>query len=129
MIIFEKIIEKKESSYLIHEDENYMSFLDINPIAIGHTLVIPKSKNDYIFDLEDYDLGNIFIYCKKIAKAIEKAINCRRVGIGVSGFTIPYTHIHLVPINKTSDMNPMNDIISLDSEELEFICKKISKYI
>ncbi len=104
MTIFSKIIAGEIPSYKVAEDENFYAFLDINPLAIGHTLVIPKKEVDYIFDLDDKLLADMIIFAKKVAKAIQKAIPCQRVGLTVIGLEVPHAHIHLVPINKESDI-------------------------
>ena len=104
MTIFSKIIAGEIPSYKVAEDECFYAFLDINPLAIGHTLIVPKKEVDYIFDLEDKLLADMIVFAKKVAKAIEKAIACRRVGVTVIGLEVPHAHIHLVPINKESDI-------------------------
>ena len=104
MTIFSKIIEGEIPSYKVAEDENFYAFLDINPLAIGHTLVVPKKEVDYIFDLDDKLLADMIVFAKKVAKAIKKAIPCQRVGLTVIGLEVPHAHIHLVPISKESDI-------------------------
>ncbi|MDR0230969.1 MAG: HIT family protein [Dysgonamonadaceae bacterium] len=105
MTIFSKIIAGEVPSYKVAEDENFYAFLDINPLAVGHTLVVPKKEVDYIFDLDDQTLAEMMLFSKKVAKAIKKAIPCLRVGITVIGLEVPHAHIHLVPISKESDIH------------------------
>ena len=103
--IFSKIINGEIPSYKIYEDDRYYAFLDINPLAKGHTLVIPKIEVDYIFDLEDDLIGDMLTVSKKIAKAIDRTIDCKRVGMAVLGLEVPHAHIHLIPINNLHDIS------------------------
>ena len=103
--IFSKIISKEIPAYIIAEDENYIAFLDVFPLVIGHALVVPKQEVDYIFDIEDQQLSGLVIFAKKIAKAIGKAIPCKRIGIAVIGLEVPHAHIHLVPLQTVNDIN------------------------
>lgn len=123
--IFTKIIKGEIPCYKIAEDEKHFAFLDINPLVKGHTLVIPKKESDYIFALEDTELSELTLFAKKVAKAIEKAIPCKRVGVAVMGMEVPHTHIHLVPINKESDIYFGREKLSLSKEEFEAIAEKI----
>lgn len=125
--IFSKIIAGEIPSYKIAEDENFFAFLDINPLVKGHTLVIPKKEIDYIFDLSDEDLANMHVFSKKVARAIEKAIPCQRVGVSVIGMEVPHAHIHLIPINKESDMIISNPRVKLTDEEFKTIAKDINE--
>src|SRR5664279_5329590 len=102
--IFTKIIRGEIPSYKIAEDERFFAFLDINPLAKGHTLVVPKKETDYIFDIDDDDLGDMMIFAKKLAHAIEKVVPCKKVGIAVIGLEVPHAHIHLIPINDIGDI-------------------------
>ena len=104
MTIFSKIIAGEIPSYKVAESSDFYAFLDINPIAKGHVLVIPKKEVDYLFDLDDSTLSNMMIFSKRVAAAIKKAIQCNRVGLTVIGLEVPHAHIHLVPITKESDM-------------------------
>ncbi len=115
--IFSKIIAGEIPSYKIVEDENYFAFLDIMPVAKGHTLVIPKKEIDYIFDLEDEYLAGMMVFAKKIAKAIEQTIPCKRIGVAVVGLEVPHAHIHLIPINSVSDIN-FSHKLKISNEEL-----------
>ncbi|NLZ73219.1 MAG: HIT family protein [Bacteroidales bacterium] len=123
--IFSKIVAGELPSYKIAEDDRFFAFLDINPLVKGHTLVVPKKEIDYIFDLEDNDLAAMHIFAKKIALAIEKAIPCKRIGVAVMGLEVPHAHIHLIPIQKESDMIISNPKLNLSKEEFSEIAKKI----
>lgn len=123
--IFSKIIKGEIPCYKIAENENYLAFLDVNPLSKGHTLVIPKIENDYIFDLDDQMLAGLMLFAKPIAKALDKTMNCKRVGIAVIGLEVPHTHIHLIPINYVSDINFANKKLHFSTEEYIEITKKI----
>lgn len=127
--IFSKIVAGEIPSYKIAEDDNYFAFLDINPMVKGHVLVIPKQEVDYVFDLDDNMLADMMIFAKKIAMALEKAISCQRVGLMVIGLEVPHAHIHLIPINKESDMLLSNPKLKLEQQEFEEIAVKIRKQI
>lgn len=103
--IFSRIVAGEIPCYKIAEDDRFFAFLDINPLVEGHTLVITKRENDYLFDLADEELGQLMIFAKKVARAIEKAIPCQRVGVAVIGLDVPHTHIHLAPLNGPGDLN------------------------
>lgn len=124
--IFTKIIKREIPAHIVAEDTEFLAFLDINPLVAGHTLVIPKKEIDYLFDLDDDLIGRMMIFTKKVAKAINLTINCKRVGIGASGFEIPHAHIHVMPINKTSEMACTNKPIKISSEEMKEIGEAIS---
>ena len=127
--IFSKIVNGEIPCYKIAENEKCFAFLDINPLKKGHTLVIPKCETDYIFDLDDNMLAELTLFAKKIAKAIEKAIPCKRIGIAVLGMEVPHAHIHLVPINSEADVNFFNQKLKLSSEEMIKIVEEIRKFI
>ena len=127
--IFSKIIAGDIPSYKIAEDEMFYAFLDINPMAKGHTLVVPKQETDYIFDLEDNILSEMILFSKKIAKAIEKSIECNRVGLMVVGLEVPHAHIHLIPINKEGDMNLSNSRVKFTTEQFIEIADSIRSSI
>lgn len=127
--IFSKIIAGDIPSYKIAEDEMFYAFLDINPMAKGHTLVVPKQETDYIFDLEDNILSEMILFSKKIAKAIEKSIECNRVGLMVVGLEVPHAHIHLIPINKEGDMNLSNSRVKFTAEQFIEIADSIKSNI
>ncbi len=127
MSIFSKIAAGEIPSYKVAEDDRFYAFLDINPVAPGHTLVIPRKEVDYIFDLDDDDLAAFQVFAKRVAKAIGKAIPCKKVGQAVIGLEVPHAHIHLVPIQKESDMNFFKEHVSLSPEEMAEIATKIAK--
>lgn len=125
--IFSKIIAGDIPSYKIAENDNFYAFLDINPMAKGHTLVVPKQEIDYIFDLDDVLLGDMVIFAKRVAAAIKKAVPCNRVGLMVIGLEVPHAHIHLVPIIKEGDMNLSNPKMKFTNEEFVEIAEIIKK--
>jgi len=123
--IFTKIINGEIPSYKIVEDDNYIAFLDALPLVKGHTLVVPKKEVDLIFDLESEDFIGLWAFAQKVAKKIEKAIPCKRVGVAVVGLEVPHAHIHLVPINKVEDLNFKNERLIFTPEEYREIQKLI----
>lgn len=125
--IFTRIVAGEIPSYKITENEQFYAFLDINPLQKGHTLVIPKREVDYIFDLEDEELAAMHLFAKKIANAIRKTFDCKKVGVAVMGLEVPHAHIHLIPINKEKDMVFSNPKLELSREEFEEIAKAIQK--
>ncbi len=125
MSIFTKIIKGEIPSYKVAENENFYAFLDINPNAKGHTLVVPKKEVDKIFDLDEETYKELMLFARKVAIAIEKVIPCNRVGVSVIGLEVPHTHVHLIPINKMSDMD-FRKSISLKPNEFEEIALAIS---
>lgn len=127
--IFTKIINGEIPSYKIAEDENYYAFLDIFPLAKGHTLVIPKKEVDYLFDLDDAEYLGLQMFAKKVAQALKEAIPCKKVGVAVLGLEVPHAHIHLVPMNSEKDINFANPKLKFTPEELEEIRDLISKNI
>ena len=124
--IFSRIITGEIPCYKVAEDERYFAFLDISPVAKGHTLVVPKHEEDYIFDLEEDELAGLTFFARKVARALEKAVPCRRVGVAVMGLEVPHVHIHLLPINKESDMNFFKEKLSLSSQEMSDIANSIA---
>ena len=124
--IFSKIIRGDLPSYKVLEDENNFSFLDINPLAYGHTLVVPKKEIDYIFDLSSKEYLDLLSFSRKIAIAMKKVLPCDRIGISVIGLEVPHAHIHLVPINSISDLNFEKDKLKFTEEERFSIANKIS---
>ncbi len=127
--IFTKIINGEIPCYKIAEDDKYFAFLDINPLNEGHTLVIPKQEEDYIFDLDDDTLAGLHLFAKKIALAIKQAVPCQRIGMAVLGMEVPHAHIHLVPLLKESDLSFSNPKKSFTKEEMEETTKKIQQYL
>lgn len=127
--IFSKIISGEIPSYKVYEDDRYYAFLDINPLAKGHTLVVPKTETDYLFDLEDDLLGGMMVFAKKVALAIDHTMECKRVGIAVLGLEVPHAHIHLVPINNLHDIEFSKPKLQLSKEEFETIAGRISSAV
>jgi len=117
--IFTKIVSGEIPCYKVAEDENYLAFLDISPLAIGHVLVIPKVEIDYIFDLEDELYTGLMLFAKKVSKAVRKAIPCKRVGVAVIGLEVPHAHVHLVPLNTVQDINFSREKLTPTKEEME----------
>ena len=127
--IFSKIVAGEIPCYKIAEDDKHFAFLDINPVAPGHTLVIPKKEVSYIFDLTDEEYTALQLFAKKVALALKKAMPCERIGVTVIGLEVPHTHIHLIPITKESDMNFSKPKLTVAPEEMAEIANKIAKYI
>ncbi|MCF6353241.1 MAG: HIT family protein [Cyclobacteriaceae bacterium] len=125
--IFTKIINREIPAYIVAEDELHIAFLDINPLCLGHTLIVPKVEIDYIFDLEDNQLTKLHLFSKKVANAIKKSINCNRIGTTVIGLEVPHAHIHLIPINTMDDMNFARPKLSPPTEDMQTIAKEITK--
>ena len=125
--IFSKIIAGNIPCYKVAEDEHFFAFLDINPLVKGHTLVVPKREVDYIFDLQDEELAAFHVFAKSVARAIEQAIPCKWVGVAVMGLEVPHAHIHLIPINKESDMIISNPKMKLSDSEFASIAESIRK--
>lgn len=124
--IFSRIIAGEIPCYKVAENDKFFAFLDINPLVKGHTLVVPKQEVDYIFDLSDDDLASMHVFAKTVARAIEKAVPCKRVGVSVIGLEVPHAHIHLIPINKEGDMIISNPKLKLANEEFVAIAQAIS---
>lgn len=127
--LFTKIVKGEIPCHKIAEDDNFFAFLDISPIAKGHTLVITKLQNDYIFDLPDELLGNMMIFAKKVAAGIKKAYPCNRIGVAVIGIDVPHNHIHLVPINGVGDLNFKADRLQLSQDEFKEIAANIASAV
>lgn len=123
--IFTKIIKGEIPCYKIAEDENYFAFLDINPLAKGHTLVVPKQEIDYIFDLDDKTLAGLAVFAKKVALALKASLPCKRIGVAVLGLEVPHAHIHLVPLQSEADINFSNPKLKLSKEEMEAIAHAV----
>lgn len=105
MTIFSKIIAGEIPSYKVAEDDRFYAFLDINPITWGHTLVVPKQETDYLFDIDDAQLGDMMVFTKKVAEAIKKTFPCKKVGMAVLGLEVPHAHIHLIPLKSEGDLD------------------------
>jgi histidine triad (HIT) family protein len=123
--IFARIVNGEIPCYKVAEDEEFLAFLDINPLAEGHVLVIPKTEIDYLFDIEDDLLGRMIIFSKKVARAIGMNVKCKKVGMAVLGLEVPHAHIHLVPVNTVYDIDFSKPKLSFTKEEFEIIAGKI----
>lgn len=124
--IFSRIAAGEIPSWKVAEDAAHFAFLDINPVHPGHVLVIPKKETDYIFDLSDEELASLMLFAKRVAKAIKKAIPCKKVGITVIGLDVPHTHVHLVPMNTGADMNFCAEKLTLPDQEMKSIAESIA---
>jgi histidine triad (HIT) family protein len=127
--IFTKIINREIPGYIVAEDDQYIAILDINPLVIGHTLVIPKKEVDYIFDIEDATLGGLITFAKKVAHAVKKAVPCKRIGVTVIGLEVPHTHVHLVPMNSADDVNFTRSKLSPSKEQLQKVAEAIKAHL
>lgn len=125
MTIFSKIIAGEIPSYKCAENDRFYAFLDINPIAKGHTLVVPKHEVDYLFDLDDDELADMIVFAKRVAKAIRAAYPCRKVGMAVLGLEVNHAHIHLIPLQNEGDMDFRREKLQLTTEEMEEIARRI----
>lgn len=124
--IFTKIVNGEIPCYKVAEDDNFLAFLDIQPLVKGHVLVIPKVEVDYIFDIEDNTLANMIVFSKKVAHKMNTVINCKRIGVSVVGLEVPHAHIHLIPINAVTDMNFSKQKLKLSADEMNAIATKIA---
>jgi histidine triad (HIT) family protein len=125
--IFTKIINGEIPAYKVAEDEKHLAFLDINPLAEGHVLVIPKLEVDYIFDLDSADHAALWNFARSVARAMEGQFDCERIGVAVVGLEVPHVHIHLVPINGVGDINFKKEKLSLPPEKMAEIAERIQK--
>lgn len=125
MTIFSKIIAGDIPSYKIAENDKFFAFLDISPLREGHVLVVPKNETDNLFDLPEDYLGEILVFARPIAKAIERSFDCNRCGISVMGLEVPHAHVHLIPINSANDMNFTRPKLKISPEELKRVQEKI----
>lgn len=127
--IFTQIINRQLPAHIVAENEHFIAFLDIHPLAQGHTLVIPKLEVDYIFDLTDTMLSQMLPFAKKVAKGIQDVVPCVRIGMAVVGLDVPHAHLHLIPLNKESDINFNKEPLSYTQEELANIAQSIKRHI
>ena len=125
--VFTKIIEREIPAYIVAEDEQFIAFLDINPLKKGHTLVVPKKEVDYVFDLDHQTLAGLFSFSKRVAKAIEAVVDCNRIGVSVMGLEVPHAHVHLIPIVSMDDMNFSNMKLSFNKEEMSSLAEQIKE--
>jgi len=124
--VFSKIVRGDIPCYKVAENDEYLAFLDVNPLVKGHVLVVPKLEVDYIFDLEDSVLSGLILFSKEVAIKIKKVFPCEKIGVTVIGLEVPHAHVHLVPMNEMKDMSFLQPKLKLASEELEIISKLIS---
>lgn len=124
--LFSRIAAGEIPSYKVAEDDRFFAFLDINPVQPGHVLVIPKNEEDYIFDIDDRDLGDMMVFAKHVARALKTAMPCRKVGVAVIGLEVPHAHIHLVPMSKEGDLD-FHHKMTLPEGEMKAIAAAISK--
>lgn len=129
MTIFSKIIHGDIPCYKIAEDEKCFAFLDINPLTRGHVLVVPKMEEDYIFDLDEDTVAAMMLFARRVAIAIKKAVPCKRVGLAVLGMEVPHAHIHLVPLNRESDLDFRKSKLQLTSDEMDKIASDIREQL
>ena len=127
--IFTRIVNREIPCYKVAETEDFLAFLDIQPLAKGHTLVIPKQEIDYLFDIEDDLLANLMLFAKKVAIAIKAAIPCERVGVAVVGLEVPHAHVHLTPINSIGDLSFAKARLKFSQEEFQEIAASIAKHL
>ena len=125
--IFSRIIQGEIPCYKIAENDRFFAFLDINPLSKGHTLVVPKHETDYIFNIEDEELGQVMVFAKHVAQAVEKAMPCKRIAVAVIGLEVPHAHIHLVPISSEGDLDFKKEHLKLTPEEFLEVQKRITE--
>lgn len=124
--VFSRIVSGEIPSYKVAEDDRFFAFLDINPRKPGHTLLIPKQETDYIFDLDPEQLGDLFCFAQRVARAIKEAIPCKRIGMGVLGLEVPHAHIHLIPMDSEGDMNLSRPACRIPADQMQSICRTIA---
>jgi histidine triad (HIT) family protein len=127
--IFSKIIKGEIPCYKVAETNEFLAFLDVFPLVKGHTLVIPKTETDYIFDIDDDQYQKLFLFSKKIAKAIKEVVPCKKIGIAVVGLEVAHAHIHLIPVNEVNDLNFANPKLKFTQEEFTAVAKNIGSYL
>lgn len=127
--IFTKIINREIPAQVVAEDDRFIAFLDIMPLVLGHTLVVPKKEVDYIFDIEDGDLQAMQLFAKKVAAAVRQAVPCKRIGVAVIGLEVPHAHVHLVPMNTADDLNFTRPKLKPSADELKAVAEKIRKFL
>lgn len=127
--IFSRIIAGEIPSYKLAEDDNFIAFLDISPLVVGHALVVPKQEIDYIFDIDDDILAAMLPFARKVGLAIEKVVPCERIGMAVVGLEVPHAHLHLVPLNQMSDLDFRKERVSVSPEDMKQLALEISQFI
>jgi histidine triad (HIT) family protein len=125
--IFTRIINREIPGHIVAENEQFIAFLDIVPLVMGHTLVVPKKEVDYIFDLDDDTLAGLHVFAKNVAHAVKEAVPCKRIGVAVIGLEVPHTHIHLVPMNSMGDINFTKPKLNPSTEQLAEVAERIRK--
>lgn len=123
--IFSRIINGEIPAWKVAESEHFLAFLDVNPLAKGHTLIVPKVETDYFFDLSDEEISGIMLFSKKVASALRSTLPCLRIGMSVIGLEVPHAHVHLVPLKNMGDINFSNSRLNLSSEEMEAVAASI----
>lgn len=123
--IFSRIINGEIPAWKVAESEHFLAFLDVKPLAKGHTLIVPKLETDYFFDLSDEEISGIMLFSKKVASALRNTLPCLRIGMSVIGLEVPHAHVHLVPLNNMGDINFSNSRLNLSAEEMEAIAASI----
>lgn len=123
--IFTKIINREIPAYIVAETEEYIAFLDVFPLAVGHVLVVPKREIDYLFDLDNAQFTGIFVFAKSVAEALKRAVPCKRIGVAVIGLEVPHAHIHLIPLQKMDDINFSKPKLKLTPERMQEISNRI----
>lgn len=127
--IFTKIVQGEIPAYKVAEDEKYLAFLDVSPVAKGHTLVIPKKEVDYLFDLDDELYAGLQLFAKKVAAGLKKAVPCKKIGVLVLGLEVPHAHIHLIPMQDETDVLNFSDKVKMEEDEMMELSKKIAENI
>ena len=127
--LFTQIIERKKPAHIVAEDSHHIAFLDIFPLAQGHTLVVPKKEVDYLFDLSDQDMAALMCFSKKVAKALKEAIPCRRIAVVVEGLEVPHAHVHLIPIQQAGDLCPKQPKGRASDEVLQGVARKVRQLL
>lgn len=127
--IFSKIINREIPGYIVAENDQFIAFLDIMPLVVGHTLIVPKKEIDYIFDIEDAMLSEMMVFAKQVSKAVRKAVPCKRIGVSVIGLEVPHAHMHLVPMNSANDVNFTQPKLTPSKEELAKVAEAIKSFL
>lgn len=127
--IFSRIINREIPGHIVAEDDRFIAFLDIMPLVLGHTLVVPKKETDYIFDMPDEELAAMHVFAKRVAAAVRKAVPCKRIGVAVIGLEVPHTHVHLVPMNTADDLNFTRPKLKPSPAELSDVAARIKTFL
>ena len=125
--IFTRIIQGEIPCHKVAESDQFLAFLDIRPLAMGHTLVVPKVEIDYFFDLEDPHLSDMMVFSKRVAAAIRKTVPCKRIGVSVVGLEVPHAHVHLIPLQSIQDMSFQKEPLSVPHEELADLARRVNE--